>query len=67
MEDSMPGDNKRETGGRVLKERPARRKPNPIDTGDRGDEPEKPYEFTRRVDETEAKTRTSTAFSRSAI
>jgi hypothetical protein len=67
MEGSMPGENKLQTGGRVLKEGPARRKPNPSDTGDRGDEPEKPYELTRRVDETEAKTRTSTAFSRSAI
>ena len=55
----MPGENKRETGGRVLKEGPARRKPNPIDTGDRGDEPDRPYGLTRPVDETEAKTGTS--------
>lgn len=55
----MPGENKRETGGRVLKEHPSHRRPDPIDTGDGGDEPEKPYGLTRPVNETEAKIRTS--------
>lgn len=55
----MPGENKRETGGRVLKGDPSYRPPDPLNTGDRGDEPRKPYGLTRRVDETEEKVRTS--------
>ena len=55
----MPGENKRETGGRILKEETADRAPDPLDTGDKGDDPKKPYGLTRRVDETEAKVRTS--------
>ncbi|WP_274627574.1 hypothetical protein [Arvimicrobium flavum] len=55
----MPGENKRETGGRVLKEDLRSPRPNPTHTGDRGDEPKEPYGLTRPVDETEEQTRTS--------
>jgi hypothetical protein len=57
--EARTGINKRETGGRVLKEGSADNRPDPIDTGDKGDEPKKPYGLTRPVNETETKTRTS--------
>ena len=59
MENLMRNENRRETGGRVLKKDPSYQRPHPLDTGDRGDKPKKPYGLTRELDQTQEKGRTT--------
>jgi hypothetical protein len=49
--------NDRETGARAPKPDPVHRQPDPVDTGDRGDRPKKPYGLTEPMDDRGAKTR----------
>lgn len=54
----MQDDNDRETGARAPKPGHSLR-PDPIHTGDRGDEPKKPYGLTEPADDADEKTRHS--------
>lgn len=51
--------NRRETGARFRKEMPQSVRPNPVHTGDKGDEPKKPYGLTESIDDVNEKTRHS--------
>ena len=53
----MPDENKRETGDRKLQSEPNFRRENPVHTGDRGDEPKKPYGLTESMNDRGGATR----------
>ena len=53
----MTEKNRRETGARKLEPHPEIKRQSFVDTGDRGDDPERPYGLTQSMDERGSRTR----------